>query len=98
METKKPSRKGPPRNFSTFKEAKEALANLADSLSTHSFSWPAAALRSYLKGTCKSLDEAFGLPERAVKAEGAKKSAAPNKKAAPPPAKRSRPAARRKSA
>jgi hypothetical protein len=89
--TNKPGRKGPPKSFNTFKEAKEALANLADSLSTHSFSWPAAALRSYLKGTCKTLDEAFGLPERAPKPQAVKKKAA----AAP---KRARPAPRRKSA
>jgi hypothetical protein len=59
-------RKGPPKKFETHRAAKEALTNLADSLSTHSFPWPAAAIRSFLRGHAQSLDEAFGLPEKAV--------------------------------
>jgi hypothetical protein len=82
--TPKTRRKGPPKSFESLREAKTALTNLADSLSTHSFSWPAAAIRSYLQGGSKSLDEAFGVPEPV------EKKPAPKKKAAAKPASRRR--------
>lgn len=73
MNASKP-RKGPPKKFATHREAREALTNLADSLSTHSFPWPAAAIRSFLRGHTQSLDEAFGLPEKSAgKQRAAKK-------------------------
>lgn len=76
MATSKGRRKGPPKSFDSLREAKTALTNLADSLATHSFTWPAAALRSYLLGGSKSLDEAFGLPEQPEKKRPPKKKKA----------------------
>ena len=67
VQTSKRGRKGPPKSFDSLREAKAALTNLADSLATHSFSWPAAAIRSYLGGGSTSLNEAFGLPEQTEK-------------------------------
>jgi hypothetical protein len=76
LATSKGGRKGPPKSFDSLREAKTALTNLADSLATHHFTWPAAAIRSYLRGGSKSLDEAFGLPEQSEKKRASKKKAA----------------------
>jgi hypothetical protein len=73
LATSKGRRKGPPRSFDSLREAKTALTNLADSLATHQFTWPAAAIRSYLLGGSQSLDEAFGLPEKAAEKRVPKK-------------------------
>jgi len=76
VQTSKRRQKGPPKSFDSLREAKLALTNLADSLATHSFSWPAAAIRSYLLGGSKTLNEAFGLPEQAEKKRSPKTKAA----------------------
>jgi hypothetical protein len=60
------------------KEARAALTDLADSLATFHFPWPAAALRSYLSSGSPSLDEAFGLP-RPTDAKPKPKSGKPAK-------------------
>ena len=72
MKTSKRGQKGPPKSFSSLREAKAALTYLADSLANHSFAWPAAAIRSYLAGGSPSLDEAFGLLPATAKEPKAK--------------------------
>jgi hypothetical protein len=93
VKASKSGRKGPPKNFATVREAREALTHLADSLTTHSFTWPAAAIRSYLSGGSESLDTAFGLAEWAAAAKSKAKTGASGAASKAAPGKHKKPSA-----
>jgi hypothetical protein len=61
MPTKRKSHAAPRRHFKSDAEARAALTALAEKLDHHNFFWPAGAIREFLKGNSRSLDEAFGL-------------------------------------